>query len=137
MACGGDPASPPMPPARAMSASVDGVTWTAVSISTTPAEPSSLVIVGTDPAQTLVLLVPVGEGPGTQVIGGPTPLAAGLTMDSQAWLASRTQGGSGSVTLTTATSGRVAGTFEFTLAGRDGVTPATRRVTSGAFDVTY
>ena len=120
-----------------MSASVDGVTWTAVSISTTPAEPSSLVIVGTDPGQTIVLLVPLDEGPGTQVIGGPTPLAAGLTIGAQAWLASRTQGGSGTVTLTTATSGRVAGTFEFTLAGRDGVTPATRRVTSGAFDVTY
>ena len=120
-----------------MSASVDGVTWTAVSISTTPAEPSSVVIVGIDPAQTLVLLVPLGDGPGTQVIGGPTPLAAGLTIGAQAWLASRTQGGSGTVTLTTATPGHLAGTFELTLAARDGITPATRRVTSGAFDVTY
>ncbi len=136
-ACGGDPAGPPKLPNGTMSARVDGVAWNAASIATDPAEPSSLVITGTNPARMLVLLLLLNGGPGTQVIGGPTPLAAGLTEGSMAWAASRTQGGEGSVTVTTATVGHVAGTFELMLAANEDETPATRRVTLGAFDVTY
>jgi len=62
---------------------------------------------------------------------------AGLVIGSQSWLASRTQGGAGSVTLTTAARGHIAGTFEFTLAAHEGALPADRRVSSGKFDVKY
>jgi len=46
-------------------------------------------------------------------------------------------GGAGSVTLTTAARGHIAGTFEFTLAAHEGALPADRRVSSGRFDVKY
>ena len=120
-----------------MSAVIDGAAWTAVSISTDSASPSSIIIRGSRATQTLVVAIPVDQGPGTQTVGSTTPVYAGLVVGSQSWLASRTQGGAGSITLTTVAPGHVAGTFQFTLAEHDGAAPAERRVSAGQFDVTY
>ena len=134
-ACGGgDTTGPADSNGRTMFARIDGAAWNAMAITVDTAPPSLLVVRGENATQSLALVIPMNRGTGLQTIGGPTPLAAGLVMGSQAWVASRTQGGSGSVTLTTVAPSHVAGTFEFTLDGRDVLA---RRVTSGRFEVKY
>jgi hypothetical protein len=136
-ACDHDTTGPAKRNNGSMSAVIDGVAWTAVSIATDSAAPSSIIIQGSNATQRLVIAIPVDQGPGTQTVGSTTPVFAGLVMGSQSWLASRTQGGSGSITLTTVGPGHIVGTFEFTLAEHDGASPAERRVRSGKFDVKY
>jgi hypothetical protein len=136
-ACGGDPTGPVKPNGQRMSARIDGAVWSATSVATDSAAPSLIIISGTMGARSVTIGIPVDQGPGTQAVGSPTPVFAGLVVGSQSWLASRTQGGAGSLTLTTVAPGHVAGTFEFTLAAHDGASPATRRVSAGEFDVKY
>ena len=136
-ACDRDTTGPAMPNHGSMSAVIDGAAWTAVSIATDSAAPSSIIVQGSNATQTLVIAIPVDQGPGTQTIGSTTPVFAGLVAGSQSWLASRTQGGAGSITLTTVAPGHIVGTFQFTLARHEGATPAERQVSSGQFDVRY
>ena len=136
-ACGGDPTGPAKPNGAIMSARIDGAVWNATSIATDSAAPSLIIVSGTMGGQTVTIGIPVDQGPGTQAVGSATPVFAGLVVGSQSWLASRTQGGTGSLTLATVAPGHVAGTFEFTLAAHDGASPGTRRVSSGEFDVRY
>jgi hypothetical protein len=136
-ACDRDTTGPAKPNNGTMSAVIDGAGWTAISIATDSAAPSSIVIQGSNATQTLTLAIPVDQGPGTQTVGSTTPVFAVLVIDSQSWAASRTQGGAGSITLATVAPGRLAGTFEFTMAGHQGESPSDRRVSSGKFDVKY
>ena len=135
--CGRDTTGPAKPNAVAMSARIDGAAWSAVSIAIDSGPPSLLVVSGSNATARLTLVIPMGQGLGTQIVGSTTPIAAGLVIGPQSWLASRTQGGAGSITLTTVAPGHVAGTFEFAMAAYDGASPATQPVTSGTFDVHY
>jgi len=74
-------------------------------------------------------------GPGTYPIGGVT--IATHTLMGNTWSASSAQG-SGSITVTTSTANRVAGTFAFVLQadGPSGAT-GTRNITQGQFDLTF
>jgi len=135
-ACGGDTTGPANPNGEAMSARIDGEAWSAQSIAIDSAPPSLLVIRGENATRTLALVIPLNQGAGRQTVGSTTPIAAVLVIGPQSWAASRTQGGAGSVTLTTVVPGHVAGTFEFTMA-HEGASPAAREVTSGKFDVRY
>lgn len=119
-----------------MSARIGGAAWDAMSVATDTAPPSLVVVTGKNATATLALIIPANQGVGTQTVGSTTPIAAILVMGSQSWAASRTQGGSGSVTLTTAAPGHLAGTFQFSLA-HEGASPAEQQVTSGRFDVRY
>jgi hypothetical protein len=135
-ACGGDTTGPVYRDNKTMSARIDGAAWSAMSIAIDTAPPSLLVVRGSNATQALTLVIPSNQGTGQQVVGSTTPIAAVLVIGPQSWTASRTQGGAGSITLTTIAPGHVAGTFEFTLA-REGTSPAERQVTSGKFDVKY
>ena len=97
-ACGHDTTGPATRNNGSMSAVIDGAAWTAVSIATDSAAPSSIIIQGSDATQRLVIAIPVDQGPGKQTVGSTTPVFAGLVIGSHSWLASRTQGGAGSVT---------------------------------------
>jgi hypothetical protein len=134
-ACGDDTTGPAKSDAG-MSARIAGAAWSAMSIATDTAPPSLIIVRGTNATATLTLVIPASQGLGTQTVGSTTPIAAGLVIGSQTWAASRTQGGSGSITLTTAAPGHLAGTFQFTLA-HEGASPAEQQVTSGRFDVKY
>lgn len=134
-ACGDDTTGPAKSDAG-MSARIAGAAWSAMSIATDTAPPSLIVVRGTNATATLTLVIPASQGLGTQTVGSTTPIAAGLIIGSQTWAASRTQGGAGSITLTTAAPGHLAGTFQFTLA-HEGASPAEQQVTSGRFDVKY
>ena len=136
-ACDRDTTGPAKPSHGSMSAVIDGAAWTAVSIATDSVVPSSIIIQGSNATQTLVVAIPVDQGLGIQTVGSTTPVFAGLVIGSQSWLASRTQGGSGSITLTTVVPGHIVGTFQFTMAGHEGASPAERQVSSGQFDVRY
>ena len=136
-ACDRDTTGPAKPSTATMSAVIDGASWSAGSITIDSLAPSSIVIFGTKATQTLAIAIPVDPGLGTQTVGGTTPVFAGLISGPQSWLASRTQGGAGRVTLTIVEPRRIAGTFEFTLAAHDGASPSERRVGSGQFDVKY
>jgi hypothetical protein len=138
-ACDHDTTGPAKPgtASATMSAVIDGAGWSAVSVTIDSLAPSSIVIFGTKATQTLAIAIPVDQGPGTQPVGGPTPVFAGLISGSQSWLASRTQGGAGSVTLTIVEPRHIVGTFEFTLAAHDGALPSERRVGLGQFEVRY
>ena len=136
-ACGGDTTGPAKSDGKTMSARIDAAPWSASSIAIDSAAPSLLFVTGTNATHTLSILIPVNQGPGTQTVGSTTPIAAVLVMGSQSWAASRTQGGSGRITLTTVAPGHVAGTFTFTLAAHEDASPAAREVTSGTFDVRY
>ncbi len=135
-ACGGNATGPAKPDNGTMSARIDGGAWSATSIATDSGPPSLLVVTGANATHTLPIAIPLDPGVGTQTVGSTTPVFAGLVIGSQSWAASRTQGGSGSITLTTVVPGHVAGTFEFTMA-HEGASPAARQVTSGKFDVKY
>ena len=136
-ACDRETTGPAKPNNGNMSAVIDGAAWSAISIATDSAVPSSIVIQGSNGTQLLAIAIPVDQGPGTQTVGSTTPVFAVLVKGSQSWAASRTQGGAGSVTLTTVAPGHIAGTFEFTMATHEGASPAERRVSSGRFDVKY
>lgn len=136
-ACDRDTTGPAKPNNGTMSAVIDGAAWSAVSIAADSAAASSIVIQGSNATRTLAIAIPVDQGPGTQTVGSTTPVFAVLVIDSHWWAASRTQGGAGSITLTTVAPGHIAGTFEFTMATHEGASPAERRVSSGRFDVKY
>jgi hypothetical protein len=135
-ACGGDTTGPAKSDGRTMSARIDAAAWSASSIAIDSIAPSLLFITGTNATQALTILIPVNQGPGTQTVGSTTPVAAVLAMGSQSWAASRTQGGSGRITLTTVTPGHLVGTFEFTMERQGGAAVA-RQVSTGKFDVRY
>jgi len=136
-ACDHDTTGPAKPANGTMSAVIDGAAWSAVSIATDSTAPSSIVIQGSNATQRLVVAIPLELGPGTQTVGSTTPVFAGLVVGSQSWLASRTQGGAGSVTLRIVEPRHIVGTFEFMLAAHDGALPSERRVGLGQFDVKY
>ena len=136
VACGRDTTGPVDPDGVTMSARIDGVSWNATSIVIDSTPPSLLIVRGANPTESLTLVIPLNQGVGRQIVGSTTPIAAVLVNGAQWWAASRTQGGAGSIALTTAVPGHIAGTFEFTLS-HDGTTPAERAVTSGMFDVRY
>jgi hypothetical protein len=135
-ACGGDTTSPANFDGRTMSALIDDASWRATSIAIDSTVPSLIAVTGTNATQTLAIVIPVNQGPGTQTVGATTPIAAVLVMGTQSWAASRTQGGSGQITLTTVTPGHIVGTFQFTME-RTGGAVLPRRVTTGKLDVRY
>jgi len=76
---------------------------------------------------------------GTWTIGGSgqsVGFNANMTQGNQQWVAG-IQGGSGTMTITTRTANRVAGTFSFTMVPSGGGTGSPRQVTNGQFNVTF
>ena len=136
-ACDRDTTGPAKPERGTISAVIDGAAWSAVSLAIDSLAPSLIVIQGSNATRTLAISIPIGQGLGKQTVGSTTPVFGVLVDDSQWWAASRTQGGAGSMTLTTVAPGHIAGTFEFTMAAHEGALPSERRVSSGQFDVKY
>ena len=75
---------------------------------------------------------------GRHQVGGPSDVSFMLNVGFGGWwlVGLFTTGGSGTLTISTATDTRVAGAFSFTgVADTPGLTPATRTVTNGTFDL--
>jgi hypothetical protein len=148
VACGGDSTGPentlPTPNNGSMTMRVDGASWTAASI-------SPLVTAGTPPiisigasgiiaatgAQAALGFAWADTGVGTYTIGQALGFNATLSISVASFTASGPLG-SGTLTVTTRTADRVAGTFAFSLVPSTGSSgTGTRSVTNGAFDIRF
>lgn len=126
-----------------MSATVDGVPWTAVSpfgsTSTGPASYNLAVLTGIMPATTIGVSLTFPAVVGTYDITGRELIYLSLMQGfgTTRWTAAPFAAGtSGTLTVTTASPTHVAGTFSFTaVASVAGTSPSTRVVTNGAFDL--
>lgn len=75
-------------------------------------------------------------GTGTYTIGPGLLVAAGVTIGNEAWTAGGDLG-SGTISVTTFTESRIAGTFTLSLVATGNQSPQTVTVTNGQFDITY
>ena len=138
-ACGGSGTSSspsPNPPLSngSFSALINGASFNATSASVVTS--TGLVSIGGGNASGQTIgFAWLDSGTGTYAIGGST--IATHTFMRNTWSASSAQG-SGSITVTTKTVNRVAGTFSFVLQadGPSGAT-GTRNITQGQFDLTF
>jgi hypothetical protein len=121
--------------ARSMSAKIDGASWVATTVGAGVTN-GIAILAASNGTQTIGLsFVP---SVGTQTVTATGIVIGQLTIAGQTWQTSGNSGGSGSVTVTTATTNHLVGTFSFTApALTTGATPATRQVTAGVFDVTF
>jgi len=120
--------------ARSMSAKVDGVAWTATAVGAGITNGIAIVSGATATQGVTISFVPTT---GTQTIT-PTGIVIGsVIVGGQMWQTNGT-GGSGTVTVTSASATRVVGTFSFTAPPFTGNTASpARQVTAGTFDVTF
>ncbi|HKT81535.1 MAG TPA: DUF6252 family protein [Vicinamibacterales bacterium] len=130
-----------------MSAKIDGAQWTAnaaIAVINTPAaglQPAILSISGGDSSVRSIAFAVSPAGTGTYTVSSITMNTnLGLVINNQQWYASISDAGSsGSVTFTTLTNSRAAGTFAFVGVGSKSSPAAgtTRTITEGKFDVTF
>jgi hypothetical protein len=130
-----------------MRATIDGVSWTAVTVSAAkggaiPAAPAGFLSIGgtnSFSGQYVEIAVAVPAAVGTYDVSSSTGANTGLQIPnaSSSWSAGPL-GGNGTVTLTTLTATGATGTFSFTAVPLRG-TNATgdKVVTNGVFDVTF
>src|SRR5690606_39515449 len=121
-----------------MSARIDGQTWSAsLALAAGGSQAGAVVAVsGSDQAQRTIAFAFVSAGTGTYEIGPGAPTNALFSQGSAQWQAAGGQG-SGTITVTTLTAERIAGTFEFTAEPAGGGATGTRVVTQGTFDVEF
>lgn len=140
-ACGGSdgPAGPGGPDNGSVSARIDNTNWAATIILptyTNIAGGASGIGAGS-PTLTLAWAHIDNQQPGTYTIGSSIGFNASVSQGSAMWVANAQQG-SGTLTVTTRTPNRVAGTFSFTMSPPPGSSATgTKQVTNGQFDVTW
>lgn len=137
--CGDDdgdnnPLGPGDPGTSSMSATIDGESWSAVSISIIR-QAGAFAIGGTSADAVALGVAFPDTGTGDYSIGPQGTASATLISQAGSWIADPTHGG-GMITITILTATRAAGTFSYTAdATAAGTTPATRAVTNGSFDL--
>lgn len=116
-----------------LSATIDGTPWTATYANAVPS--GSVIGVGAGDMAGIAMGFAFGAGgTGTYSIGPGELYNANYTVDGVAWAATPFQG-SGSITVTSLTSSRVAGTFQFEGASVGQTPETTVSVTNGRFDL--
>lgn len=148
-ACGGDDGGTGSTPggSKSMEASVAGVQWTANPLAIAAARSGTvLTITGSDvkpgTSTQISINLPNVSGPGTfplnpNVVGQLALLTITTGTTPSVWTTALSPG-TGSISITTLTTERVAGTFSFTAQASPG-TPATsqRAVSSGTFNIAF
>ncbi len=131
------PAPPPPPPpsASAMTALINGESFEAEFVTVNHSAGQVLINGAGHPLRAIGFQIP-DVGTGTWTFGAGINASAGVTIGNAAWIAGGGTG-SGTVSVTTSTANRIAGTFEFTLLGQGGATPGTIAVTGGEFDTEF
>ncbi len=124
----------------AMTAKIDGTSWSSTSAAVTQNASGGagtiIAVSGANTAGESIAFAFVTTGPGTYPIDNASPTNAVLIEHGNSWSAS-VIGGTGTITVTTLTATRIAGTFSFTGVAIGNASPAQRSVTNGVFDVTY
>ncbi len=156
VACGGGttPTSPSLPTLPGgfsvtmlnrgtLRATVDGTPWESAlataGIGSTAGFPPQLTLTAVSARSSLGFSISGPAAVGTYDAASTATFVSLALIDGLAnswWVSPFATGSSGTLTITTATTTRVAGTFSFTAVARtQGITPATRTVTSGTFEV--
>lgn len=129
-ACGGDSGTGPEGDSGPMTARIDGDPFVAQFVSVQRS--SGFVYVnGGGSGQRAIGFVFPDDGTGTYTIAPGTLVAAGVQIGAESYTAGQSTG-AGTISVTTFTDSRLAGTFSLTVVG-----PATLAITDGAFDITY
>jgi len=138
--CGGD--GTPRPPTgpddseAALTARIDGVPFASVFATVGHSAGQVFINAGVgDPLRAIGFQFP-DQGPDQFMMAPGNPVSAGVTIGNAPWVAGGDMGG-GSISVTTSTANRIAGTFEFTVVAQGGQQPAELTVTEGGFDITY
>ena len=139
-ACGGGGDNGPTQPAQSdttLTASLDGGTsFTAATATITSASGRLLIIASNGPNESMGLGFELKTGAQSSGTGG-TATASYVRLGQGSWAAGPNLAAtSGTLTLTTASTNRVVGTFSFGLVSISG-TPATRQLTNGRIDIKY
>jgi len=136
-ACGEDTAEPKVEGGQ-MTARIDGQAWTAsIAMAVRSSAGGIISVSGSDPSSRAIAFALIDGGTGTYEIKTGTPTNALLTVGQQQWYVGGSSQGTGTITVTTLTDERIAGTFEFTLHPANANTTGTRVVTQGKFDVKF
>lgn len=134
-ACGDDSSTGPGTPSdEGLSMQVDGVPFNP---STVTAQRAGGVVSIAAVDQAAVTGFGLGipdSGPGTYTVA-QNEVVILYNSSAGGWAASVLQGGSGSITVTTLTADRFAGTFSAVLPAQSGQMPATVSITNGSFDL--
>jgi len=121
-----------------MTARIDGEAWTASVIMAVRSSSGGIISVsGSDASNRAIGFAFIDAGTGTYELKTGTPTNALLTVGQQQWNVGGSSQGTGTITVTTLTDERIAGTFEFTLHAANANTTGTRVVTQGKFDVKF
>ncbi|MGD2047153.1 MAG: hypothetical protein PVJ80_13040 [Gemmatimonadota bacterium] len=135
-ACGGDSSTGPDGSDSSLSMDVDGVTWHPDIVTAQRSSGvASVAAVETATAIGFSFGVP-DSGSGTYTVG-EIDVVVTYNNATEGWTASQVHGGSGTVTVTTLTSDRFAGTFSGVLPAQSGQMPATVTITNGTFDISF
>lgn len=135
-ACGSDSPLGPGLGEGSLSMNVDGSQWSSISVHAT-ASGGVVALGAANSSGEGVGFAFQGSAPGTFLIAAGNPANATYTTGSNSWAASGSLGGSGTITISTLNSERVAGTFSFEVTAVGAQTPATISLTNGVFDIEF
>lgn len=141
-ACGGGdgptgPQGPNGPTNGTFSARIDGTNWSATIVTPAMNQVGQISALGASSPTWTMAFAWVDNGPATYVVGQSIGFNGNLSQGTGVWSASAGIG-SGTLTITTRTASRVAGTFSFTMQPGQGSSsnqPVT--ITNGQFDITF
>jgi hypothetical protein len=119
-----------------ISATVDGVAWRGAVNAFATTAGGLTTLVGQDTNLKQITIVLIGGGVGTYSLTFPNPSHANVQFGGQVW-DTALQGGTGSVSITSRTDTRVAGTFFFTAQPGLGNNGLKSEVTNGTFDLGF
>jgi len=142
-ACGGSDGGPTGTNATlgdgAMTASINGAAWRSEKSGDKGSHSGTIyAVVGLNTSYTISLGIAGLTGPGTvnlSLAGGNGSIA--IVANSTGSWGTAFSGGSGTITVTTLTANRIAGTFSFDAPAGSGQATGTLQVRNGQFDVTF
>lgn len=133
-ACGGDGSTDPNA-SGPMTARIDGERF--VAVQTTVLQSAGITAVNGGSADLRAIGFQIQNvATGTYTIAPGNLVSAGVTIGNAAWGAGGTMG-SGTITISTLTANRIAGTFQLTVDAISGGASGTLAVTEGAFDIDF
>lgn len=132
--CGSDGPSDPTGDGP-MTARIDGDSF--VAVQTTVLQSAGVTAVNGGSADLNAIGFQIqNAAPGTYTIAPGNLVSAGVTIGNASWGAGGNMGG-GTITITTLTANRIAGTFQFSVDAIGGGASGTLAITEGAFDIDF
>lgn len=142
-ACGSDASGPSQGTLTngTFRATVDGTQFRAVAatVLTTPVgNGGTIIAIGAGQADNTAMgFAWIDQGPGAYPLGTSVGANASYSQAGAGWAGPVAAGGTGTITVTTRTANRVAGTFSFVLPPISGSASGNKVITNGSFDLTF